>query len=115
MTGLRILKLDEVTNGDTYEIAYAHSYPANHWSKDSLYITDDDSGIQMIEPYLDAVFSNYAYYGPQKITLAQWKQVEVLAQNDTDIVQRIGNFFEDINNWLKLGNQKADYFWILGI
>ena len=33
MKQLRLFQLDGVTGGDTYEIAYAHSYPEKHWSE----------------------------------------------------------------------------------
>lgn len=115
MAELRLLKLHEVTGGDTYEIAYASSYPGTHWSKDSLYLSDDDSGIQLLAPYLNRVFPHFSYYGPQKITLSQWEAVEQCFQQQGIGQPSIQRFFSEIKEWLKKGNGKSDFFWILGI
>ena len=37
---IRIMSLGQIKGGDVYEIAYARSYPNQHWSKDSLYLSD---------------------------------------------------------------------------
>ena len=31
MSELKVFTKEMVTGGDTYEIAYAHSYPERHW------------------------------------------------------------------------------------
>lgn len=115
MGELKLLKLHQVTGGDTYEIAYASSYPGTHWSKDSLYLSDVDRGIQLLAPYLNRVFPHFSYYGPQKITLSQWHAVEQYVQQQGTDWPFIQRFFCEVEEWLKKGNGGSDFFWILGI
>lgn len=110
-----LLKFEDVVSGDTYEIAYAHSYPEKHWSKESLYLSDDENGIGQIAPYLNTVFPNFTYFGPQKITLKQWDNVIATYKKDKTKNASLENFFEKIGEWIEKGNENADYFWILGI
>ena len=111
----RLLRLREVTGGDTYEIAYARSYPENHWGKDSLYLPDDETGIGLLAPYLEAVFPQFDYYGPQKISLTQWAQVEDSYRSQGADAPSLEPFFSQVRRWLSQGNDGADYFWILGV
>ncbi|HBR03221.1 MAG TPA: hypothetical protein DD738_11475 [Ruminiclostridium sp.] len=115
MKQLRLFQLDGVTGGDTYEIAYAHSYPEKHWSEDSLYFTDDEYGVNILSPYLQRVFPDYAYYGPQKVAVSEWNEVEKLCLADNKENTSVYHFFAEIKEWLERGNMGADYFWILGI
>ena len=71
---LRLFPLDQVYSGDTYEIA--HSGPYVHWSPDSLYFHDDLDTLEILGPHVNMVFGDFNWYGPQKVTLEQWKQVE---------------------------------------
>lgn len=115
MAELKVFTKDMVTTGDTYEIAYAHSYPKKHWSDDSLYFNDDYDGIKILSPYFDKVFSEYAYYGPQKVKIEQWNKVEKICIEDNKWNSSIEEFFMKVRSWLQSGNKGEDYFWILGI
>ena len=117
----QLLTLDDVTGGDTYELAFARSYDGENsnfdtfWRPEYLYIPDEPEGIGCLSPYLSAVFPVFAgWYGEQKITLAQWDSVErlALAENPGDGRE---NFFAEIRFWLEKGNEGADYFWWFGI
>ena len=111
----KLMSWEDITSHDIYEIAYAHSYPPKHWSKDSLYLTDDEKGMQSLSPYFDKVFPAFAYYGPQKISLPQWKQLKEFCLQDPHRPFFAENFFHQVDQWLSQGNQQANYFWILGI
>ena len=111
---LQILHLSEITTHDMYEIAYAHSYPGNHWSPESLYLEDEPCGISILAPCLNRVFPNYNYYGPERIELEQWDQIKALCRGEHPEDPSVQAFFEEIQRWLEQGNDGADYFWILG-
>lgn len=115
MVELRVFTLDKVIGGDTYEIAYAHSYPKQYWSKDSLYFADEEDGIGVLSPYFDDIFKVYAYYGDQKITLLEWQEIEKRCRADYEDNASVDKFFTTITEWIEKGNRGAEYFWILGI
>ena len=115
LTMLQIKTLSQLKGHDVFELAYAHSYPARHWSEDSIYLSDDDMGIVPLIPYLNAVFPSFAYYGPQQVTLDQWQQVLQAYQADPNRDLTLVSFFEAVRQWLRNGNCNAEYFWILGI
>lgn len=115
MVELRVFTLDEVMGGDTYEIAYAHSYPDKHWSKESLYFSDDADGMGVLSSYFNDVFPQYAYYGPQKVTIAQWNEIEKRCRADNCGNASVDNFFKVVAQWINEGSRGVDYFWILGI
>ncbi len=112
---IRIMSLGQLEGHDVYEIAYARSYPKQHWSKDSLYLSDDENGINPLSPYLDTVFQPFGYYGPNKISLPQWDEVFSAYKKDSARDRSIERFFYTVQKWLRDGNQDAQYFWILGI
>ena len=112
---IRIMSLGQVKGGDVYEIAYARSYPKQFWSKDSLYLSDDENGINPLIPYLSTVFHPFDCYSPNKISLAQWDEVFSEYKNDPARDRSIERFFYAVQKWLRDGNQDAQYFWILGI
>ena len=111
---MKIYKKECVSGGDTYEIAYAHSYPENHWSEDSLYFPDDEHGIGFLSKYFDEVFPEYAYFAPQKIRVDEWAKVEAKCLYKNKENESAIHFFEAVRAWLP-GNRGADHFWILGI
>ena len=119
---LRLLRLEELSGHDVYELAYAHIYRENlpfaeeqaaFWRPENRYLTDngDGRGIDALAPSLDRVFEGFAYLAPQRVTLAQWARVEQLhrAAHPED-----APFFQAVAAWLEQGNRGADYFWILG-
>lgn len=65
--------------------------------------------------YLNAVFPQFSYYGPQAITWAQWGKVEGTWRNAKIKNVSVDEFFFAVSKWLDKGNQGASYFWILGI
>ncbi len=65
--------------------------------------------------YIDKVFSQYHYYGPQKITLHEWENVKKIALSKENQKECIITFFIQIDDWINNDVNKNDYFWILGI
>ena len=112
---IKIMSLGQVKEGDVYEIAYAQSYPKQFWAKDSLYLSDDENGINSLIPYLSKVFRQFDCYSPNKISLAQWDEVFSAYKNDPARDRSIERFFYAVQKWLRDGNQDAWYFWILGV
>lgn len=108
---MNILRKNDLKDHDVYEFCYAKNYP-NHWNEDSLFLEMED--FSLISPYLDKVFSQYHYYGPQKITLLEWKSVRKVAINEVN-TKEIINFFNEVDIWLNENKTDCDYFWILGI
>ena len=115
---LRLLTLDQVETGDTYEFASAHIYDDDdskewmHWSRVSRYLEDEAWGIGVLAPYLDQVFSTrFAWYGPTKVTRTEWERVEELCLADHPDT---AEFFQALRGWMAKENRDADYFWILG-
>ena len=112
---LRLFPLESVEGGDTYELAPARSGPDLHWKPWFLYFSDDEDGMGFLAPYLNQVFPVYAYYGPQKVTLAQWERVEKLCRADWPGEESVERFFAGVRRWLEEENQGEDFFWIQGI
>ena len=110
---LRLFPLDQVYSGDTYEIA--HSGPYVHWSPDSLYLHDDLDTLEILGPHVNMVFGDFNWYGPQKVTLEQWKQVERRCEFANLDNPSVPVFFETVRQWLSPADLAAGYFWILGI
>ena len=117
---LRLLTLDQVKTGDTYEFACAHIYDDHddlrswaHWSPVSRYLEDEAWGIGVLVPYLDRVFPypNFNWYGPTKVTRKEWERVERLCLADHPDT---AEFFQALRGWMENENRGADYFWILG-
>ena len=115
---LRLLTLDQVETGDTYEFACAHLYNYKdpeiweHWSPEYRYLEDEAWGIGVLVPYLDQVFSTrFAWYGPTKVTPEEWAQVEKLCLADRPDT---AEFFQAVRDWMVKENRGADHFWILG-
>ena len=101
---IRIMSLGQLEGSDVYEIAYAQSYPKQFWSKDSLYLSDGENGIDFLIPYLDKVFHPFGYYGPNKITLDQWDEVFSAYKNDPVRDRSVERFFYAVQKWLWDGN-----------
>lgn len=110
---LRIFTLEQVYSGDTYEIAHSGHY--THWAPDSLYFPDDIDTFEILEPHLNAVFGDFNWYGPQQVTLEQWRQVERRCKILNLDNPTVPAFFETIRQWLSPQDLQAGYFWILGI
>lgn len=108
---MNILKKNDLKDHDVYEFCYAKNYP-NHWNEDSIFLEMED--FLFISPYLDKVFSQYHYYGPQKITLLEWESVKKVAINEVN-TKEIIDFFNGIDIWINENKIDCDYFWILGI
>lgn len=109
---MNLLKKSELKSHDMYEFCYAKDYP-NNWNDDSLFLIDEE--FIFLTSYLDEVFSQYHYFGPQKVTLSEWENVKRLALGKKNQKECILNFFSQIDDWLKKDINKNDYFWILGI
>ena len=115
---LRLMTLDQIETGDTYEFACAHIYDDNDvqswmfWSPEYRYLEDEAWGIGVLVPYLDQVFSTrFAWYVPTKVTRTEWERVEKLCLADHPDT---AGFFQALHAWMANENRNADYFWILG-
>lgn len=109
---MKLLKKDELKSHDVYEFCYAKDH-LNHWSEDSLFVEDDD--FTFLVPYIDKIFSNFAYYGPQKVTLTDWEKIRQLALEEDTQEESIIMFFNEINEWIEKDINQDDHFWILGL
>lgn len=106
---MKLLTLNQLTDHDVYEFCYNTNYP-NNWNENSLFLNSDD--LVFLSPYIDKVFSNFHYYGPQKITIAQWLTIKDLCLLDKP---NYSKFFDTIDDWLHCDPKKCDFFWLLGI
>lgn len=109
---MNLLKKSDLKSHDVYEFCYAKDYP-NHWSEDSLYIIDEEFAV--LVPYLSQVFSDFDYYGREKVTLSEWENVKQLALGEKKQKESILSFFNEIDEWLKKDINRDDYFWIFGL
>lgn len=109
---MKAIKLDELKYHDVYEFCYAENYP-NHWNENSIFFDSDD--FFKLESFLNEVFTNYHYYGPQKVKLSQWQKLKTLILNkNCEEELYFKDFIKSVESWL-YKNKKYDYFWILGI
>ncbi len=106
---MKLLKLHELVGHDVYEFCYPSNYPKN-WNEDSLYIDSDD--IVILQPYFEQVFSQFSYYGQQKIMLFEWKNIEELCLLEKP---KYKNFFNQINDWIRCDPMKSNFLWLLGV
>lgn len=104
---MKLIELKNLIDHDVYEFCYANNFP-NCWNENSLFLSTED--FSNLSSYLDKIFPEYHYYGPQKITLAQWEEVKNLSSNPS-----LEDFFNKIDGWIKNDNQNSNYFWILGV
>lgn len=111
MLKIELLSLHELTGHDVYEFCSAEKYPLK-WNENSLYLVTEEFSI--LELYLDEVFPNYHYYGPQKIILTEWEAVKNQYANHQSCAE-LDDFFMDIDIWIKKENGNYEYFWILGV
>ena len=109
---MNLLRKSELKSHDMYEFCYAKDYP-NHWSEDSLFLIDEEFAV--LVPYLSKVFSQFDYYGREKVTLSQWEAVKEFALAQKNQKECIINFFIQIDEWINNDVNESDYFWILGI
>lgn len=109
---MNLLKKSELKSHDVYEFCYAKDYP-NHWSEDSLFLIDEEFAV--LVPYLSKVFSQFDYYGREKVTFSEWEHVKQLALGEKEQKECIINFFIQIDDWINNAVNKNDYFWILGL
>lgn len=109
---MQLLKKDELKSHDVYEFCYAKDH-LNHWSEDSLYVIDEEFG--RLVPYLSQVFSDFDYYGGEKVMLTDWNRVRQLALEEDTQEESMIMFFNQINEWIKKDMNHDDHFWILGI
>ena len=73
---MRLMHFNEMEQHghDVYEFAYGYDESSpQHWRTDSLYV--DAESLWELGPYLNRVFPAFAYYGPQRVTVEQWKAV----------------------------------------
>lgn len=109
---MRIMKLNDLTGHDVYEFCTGKDYPGT-WNENSLFLSTED--FLLLSPYLNEVFTNYHYYGPQKVSFCKWEKVKesYLSSKNKDF--ELIKFFTDIDNWISKENGSYDYFWILGV
>ena len=109
---MKLLKKDELKRHDVYEFCYARNH-LNHWNQDSLYVIDEE--FWRLAPYIDKVFSNFAYYGREKVVLTDWNRVRQLALEEDNQDDSVIMFFYQIDEWIKKDKNQEDHFWILGL
>lgn len=78
-----------------------------------MFLSTEDFSI--LAPYLDKIFHNYHYYGPQKIKFEEWKRIKELYISSKEKKDALTKFFCDIDNWLEQKKDSSDFFWILGV
>ncbi|MCM8712134.1 hypothetical protein M2651_14130 [Clostridium sp. SYSU_GA19001] len=107
-----MMKLQELKGHDVYEFSYAEN-GLNNWNQNSLFLSTED--FSLLSTYLDKVFDDYNYYGPQKVKLEDWKKVKKVYELSKETHESITKFFIEIDKWLENKNDLYDYFWILGV
>ncbi len=110
---MKILKYGDLKEHghDVYEFCYQYDEKNPvHWNKDSLYLDSDD--LVVLEPYIDKVFENFHYFGPQRIEISEWEKIKILyfEQEKKDM-----EVFIEIDNWIGQSPIGKTFFWILGI
>lgn len=112
---MKIMKLENLTSGDVYEFTYCKSYNQetldNFKNKDSIYISDED--FKKLGKYINLVFPQFNYFGPNKIKLKEWKELEdkILISEDIELIE----FMTEFNLWISSSKENENCFWILGI
>lgn len=105
---MKIMTLEELVSHDVLEFCYDIRYSKN-WNDDSIFVSDDD--FYRLSPYLEQVIPNYSYYSSQRITMAQWAQIEKLALRDG----KFQEFFQKIREWKEKDPERSNSFWIHGV
>lgn len=108
---MNLIKFQDLEDRAVYEFCYGENF--QHWKEDSLYLPWKD--FLRLSSYLDAVFSNYHYYGPQKVMLHDWEKVKNVFFSSPNHDEAIAKFFVQIDDWLEKRPTGQDYFWILGV
>lgn len=109
---MTILRLHELEDKCVYNIVYEYSKDFKYkdfWNENNYYISMED--MLLIEPYIDKIFVNFNYYGPNKVEIADWNKVKelYLAENTDE-----DGFFEFVDKWLENRPVGNSYFWIIG-
>ncbi len=109
---MNLMRLQDLKEHDVYEFSYSEN-DLNSWNQNSLFLSTED--FSLLTPYLDNIFHNYHYYGPQKINLEDWEKVRQSYNSSKEKNESLTNFFLDIDKWLEHKKDSCDYFWILGV
>lgn len=112
---IELMSLNDLNNygHDVYEFCYGKNYPPNHWNDNSLFLKVED--FLSLSSFLDKIFSNYHYYGPQKITLNEWESVKKLCLSSNKDDYSLLEFFTSVDKWINQENNDLEWFWILGV
>lgn len=105
---LEIMSLSQLEGHDVYEFCYPENYPEN-WNENSIFVSMEY--FSKLAPFLDAIFENYHYYGPQKVELEEWKRLGKLYLS----LENESESFKALNQWISKIDKKYNYFWILGV
>ena len=117
MEELHIVRKAQLHTHDVYQFSYARDFDPEHigpdsfWLENALYLCDSPWDMGALAPFIQQVLPDFAWYGWNKVTLAQWSQIQALFLMERPLSFR---FFREVRQWLEEGNQNADYFWILG-
>jgi len=60
---MKVIRFSELIEHDVYEFSYGNNYGKfkdKYWSKDSLYISDED--FSLLSKYIDTVIKDFNYY-----------------------------------------------------
>lgn len=96
---MNLMKLQDLKEHDVYEFSYAEN-GLNHWNKNSVFLSIQD--FSLLIPYLEKVFRNYHYYGPQQIKLEEWEMVKQLYKLSKEKMIHLLNFFLILINGLNI-------------
>ncbi len=108
---MNLIKCEELASygHDVYELCYNRNYP-KHWNVNSIYIASED--VLIFEKYINLVFSDFHFYGPQRVFDYQLNELIELCTNE---IPELVTFFKHIKEWRNNDPDKCDYFWIYGI
>ena len=109
---MQLFTYTQLKRHDVYEFCYDKNYP-KHWNKDSLFMTFEDFGL--LSPYLDELFKDYDYYGPEKIMIKEWDILKKNCLNKEKTNMIVQDFFIKIDEWIKNEPNNKEFFWIYGV
>lgn len=105
---MKILKFEDLVSHDVLEFCYSVRYP-EHWNFDSIFVYDDE--FFCLSSCLEQVIPNYNYFGAQKVTLEEWKQIKKFALEKNEYQ----DFFYEVDKWIKKDPEQNNSFWIYGV
>ena len=105
----RTYTYEELAGHDVYELAHSGWTGEVYWSKDSLYLTDDDDGLPMLLPlFYEGPIPDFRWDAPNCISLYDWAEIRQEAlDKDAACFERL---FREIDAWLTEEDRQAGCF-----